>query len=316
MFFYSEYGKMFLECKYMSLFKKKRKVEEINISLEETDNAIEEKVEVKAKALLPSLPEEAIAIVNKKYSSLLKVYNNLLYNFYLCKFFSLAVYKNIDEFSQFASLEHQINNTKELFESVKTRITKLNEDKDYVDSYINDLYDDINHVNENCLGLVSRIDEERRNKFNLLKISSLAVILNKSGEELEKMDKRFTLFVNSFKSIEEASDFIFVNSGELVTNLVNSLVRCVASTNRDDFKNKYNLYYFLKSDVIIWLSLADWVEIYNKVRHATTVLRNVDIANYIDFSGYLEEFEIRYLVLMINEEKKNLIKGGKDEKIN
>ena len=300
----------------MSLFKKKRKVEEININIadpeEDSDNIIEKKEESSEKML----PEEAIALANKKYSSLLKVYNNLLYNFYLCKFFSLAVYKDSEELNEFARLEHQVIITKDLFEGVKERLNKLNEDKDYVDEYINEIYKDIDHVNENSLGLISRIDDERRNKFNLLKISSLAVILNKTGEELEKMDKRFSLFVNSFKSIEEASDYIFTNSGELVTNLVNSLVRCVESTNRDDFKNKYNTYYFLKSDVILWLSLSDWVEIYNKVRHATTVLRNVDIANYIDFTGYLEEFEIRYLVLMINEEKKNHIKGGQDEKIN
>ena len=301
----------------MSLFKKKRRVEEININIanseEDKDNIIEEEKEVVIEKMLP---EEAIALANKKYNSLLKAYNNLLYNFYLCKFFSLAVYKDSEELNEFARLEHQVIITKDLFENVKDRLNKLNEDKDYVDDYIDEIYKDIDHVNENSLGLISRIDDERRNKFNLLKISSLAVILNKSGEELEKMDKRFSLFVNSFKSIEEASDYIFTNSGEMVTNLVNSLVRCVESTNREDFKNKYNTYYFLKSDVILWLSLADWVEIYNKVRHATTVLRNVDIANYIDFSGYLEEFEIRYLVLMINEEKKNLIKGGKDEKNN
>ena len=313
MFFYSGYGKMILECKHMSLFKKKRKVEEININIAESDEDSDSaSIEEKKENNIPVLPEVAIDLANKKYSNLLKVYNNLLYNFYLCKFFSLAVYKDSEEFSEFARLEHQVIITKDLFESVKNRIAKLNEDKDYVDEYINEIYKDIDHVNENSLGLISRIDDERRNKFNLLKISSLAVILNKSGEELEKMDKRFSLFVNSFKSIEEASDYIFTNSGELVTNLVNSLVRCVESTNREDFKNKYNTYYFLKSDVILWMSLADWVEIYNKVRHSTTVLRNVDIANYIDFTSYLEEFEIRYLVLMINEEKKNLIKGGKE----
>ena len=296
----------------MSLFKKKRKVEEININFNQVEIEPSEK-EAKEQPINKT-PLDLNAAINKKYNSVYKTYNNLLYNYYLCKFFSLAVYTRVEELSQFASLEHQINNTKLLFESVKDRASKLNGDNDYADVYLNELYNDINHVNENCLGLLSRIDEERRNKFNLLKISSLASIINKNGEELEKIDKRFSILVNNFKSISDASDYIYTNSGELITKLIKSLVRCVDSTNREDYKNQYTFHYFLKSDVTIWLSITDWVDLYNKVRHAVNVLRHVDIANYIDFQGYLEEFEIRYLVLMVNEEKKNHIRGGKDEK--
>ena len=127
MFFYMYYGKMILECKHMSLFKKKRRVEEININIanseEDKDNIIEEEKEVVIEKMLP---EEAIALANKKYNSLLKAYNNLLYNFYLCKFFSLAVYKDSEELNEFARLEHQVIITKDLFENVKDRLNKLN----------------------------------------------------------------------------------------------------------------------------------------------------------------------------------------------
>ena len=93
MFFYSEYGKMFLECKYMSLFKEKRKVEEINISLEETDNAIEEKVEVKEKTIsdeenikrlmeliLEDVNETEREIIIKQFETLKDNYRDYLIN--------------------------------------------------------------------------------------------------------------------------------------------------------------------------------------------------------------------------------------------
>lgn len=298
----------------MSIFKKKKKIEEIKILPKE--EKIEAEVVKEEKVIVPKSNEELISLINKNYQSFIKRFDNLMYNYYLCKFFSLAVFNSSEDLEELASLNKQINNIKNLKEDIDNKVKKLNEEKDYADSYIEELFESVNHANENYLGLLSRIDETRRDKFNTLKLSSLAVILNKKGVELDKMDSRLTYFINNFKSLEEASDYIYINSGELVTSLVKSLLRCIESSNREEFKKQYNLYYFLKSDVILCLELNEWIELYNKVRHCANVLRNVDIANYIDFQGYLEEFEIRYLVLMINEEKKNVIKGGNNEKVN
>ena len=299
----------------MGLFKKKRKIEEITI-IEKNDlsDVVEEKKE--KETILPKSNEEMISLINKTYKTFIKGYDSLIYNYYLCRFFSLAIFRRVEEFEELASLERQIVNMRQLKEEIEAKVKKLNEEKDYADSFIEALFNSINHAYENYLGLSSRIDETRRTKYNTLKLSSLAVIINKKGEDLEKMDKRFTHYVDSFKSLEEASDYIYINSGDLVTNLVKSLIRCIESSNKEEYKKQYTFYYFLKSDVILCLELAEWVDLYNKIRHCVNVLRNVDIANYIDFQGYLEEFEIRYLILMINEERKNIIKGGKDEKSN
>ena len=299
----------------MGLFKKKKRIEEITLAPVEEVNDTTEKVQ-ETKIVLPKSIEETKTLINKKYTQLAKGYDNLMYNYYLCKFFSLAVFTKVEDFEELSSLERQISNIRELYDDVVVKVKNINEDNNYADNYLEELYSKIEEAYDNYLGLLSRIDETRRNKYNTLKLSSLAVILNKNGEELEKMDNRFVHFINSFKSLEEASDYIYVNSGELATSLVNSLIRCVQSSNKEEFKKQYNLYYFLKSDVIICLELSEWVELYNKIRHCVNTLRNVDIANYIDFQGYLEEFEIRYLILMINEEKKNFTKGGKNEKNN
>ena len=299
----------------MGLFKKKKRIEEITLApVEEVNETTIEVIE--NKIVLPKSIEETKTLINKKYTQLAKGYDNLMYNYYLCKFFSLAVFNKVEDFEELSSLERQISNIRQLYDDATAKVKNINEDNNYADNYLEELYSKIEEAYDNYLGLLSRIDETRRNKYNTLKLSSLAVILNKNGEELEKMDNRFVHFINSFKSLEEASDYIYVNSGELATSLVNSLIRCVQSSNKEEFKKQYNLYYFLKSDVIICLELNEWVELYNKVRHCVNTLRNVDIANYIDFQGYLEEFEIRYLILMINEEKKNFTKGGKNEKNN
>lgn len=299
----------------MGLFKKKHKVEQIDIPLEQPEEDVKEEVKKQEDEInLPASIEEVITLIDKEFSRLAKGYDNLLYNYYMCKFFSIAVLKDEEDYIDMASLEKQMASIRELYEDIDARVKNLKEEKDYADNYLKQLYQDIKHGYEIYLGLSSRVNETRRNKYNSIKISSLAAIINKTGEELEKMDKRFMLFLNSFKSLEEASDYIYVNSGELITNLVNSLVRCSQTANKKEYQNLFNIYYFLKSDVILCLSLSEWVELYNKIRHCVNVLRGVDVANYIDFQNYLDEFEIRYLLLMINEEKKNMLLGGKNEK--
>ena len=299
----------------MGLFKKKHKVEQIDIPLEQPEEDVKEEVKKQEDEInLPASIEEVITLIDKEFSRLAKGYDNLLYNYYMCKFFSIAVLKDEEDYIDMASLEKQMASIRELYDDIDARVKNLKEEKDYADNYLKQLYQDIKHGYEIYLGLSSRVNETRRNKYNSIKISSLAAIINKTGEELEKMDKRFMLFLNSFKSLEEASDYIYVNSGELITNLVNSLVRCSQTANKKEYQNLFNIYYFLKSDVILCLSLSEWVELYNKIRHCVNVLRGVDVANYIDFQNYLDEFEIRYLLLMINEEKKNMLLGGKNEK--
>lgn len=316
MFFLCSYGKMVMDGIFMSIFRKRHKIEEIDIVLKEEPALEEVKEEVKKKPVFTDSIEEALGLINKKYKGLAKGIDNLVYNYYICKFFALAVFKKVDEYEELASLEKQLNNLRNSFYEISNKVDKLNEQKDYIISYLEELYDSIVELQYNITGLEIRVNETRREKFNSLRVSSLAVLLNKTGEELERMDKRFTAFTNDFKSLEEVSDYIYVNSGEAVTNLVNSLVRCIQSTNKEEYKKQFDLYYFLKSDVIICLELSEWIELYNKIKHCTNVLRNVDIANYIDFESYLEEFEIRYLTLMINEERKNYIRGDKNEKIN
>lgn len=301
----------------MGLFKKKRKVEEIaieEIKLEEPVIEETKKVEEPVKEVFPKSSEEAVSLINKKCKELDRNYDSLIYNYYICKFFSLAVFTRVDELHDIASLEKQLTNLRLAYEDISAKLKKVNENNDYSNDYLEELFIQSKSDNEICLGLLNRVNETRRVYFNSLKISSMAVLLNKTGEDLEKMDRRFMTLVNSFKSLEEASDYIYVNSGELITNLVNSLVRCSQTCMKEEHKNQFNLYYFLKSDVILCLQLNEWIELYNKVKHCVNVLRGVDIANYIDFQGYLDEFEIRYLVLMINEEKKNRKRRLDDEK--
>lgn len=285
----------------MSLFKKHKKVEEINII--EKQDIKEEVVEEKVQEEVSISSGDLQKLIEADIKRIKRIYDDLLTQFYMCKFFILAVAKNDEDMSYFASLEKQIAKLKDHYESLMSEV-KVEELSDYANETLKRIYDDLKNLHNDCTGLLSRVSQTRSDKFNKLKMSSLAVIINKTPEELEKMDKRFYTFLNSFKSLNEASDYIYINSGELITNLVKSLMRCIDSTNNPAYKQQFNFYYFLKSDVILCLELSEWIELNNKIRHCTNVLRNVDIANYVDFQNYLIDFEIRYITLMIMDEKK------------
>ncbi|MFA6628048.1 MAG: hypothetical protein WCT17_05920, partial [Bacilli bacterium] len=65
----------------------------------------------------------------------------------------------------------------------------------------------------------------------------------------------------------------------------------------------YPSHYFIKSDVVITLSFPEWIELYNRVKFVMKSAVDVNLAHCINFRQVFDQFELRYLILMMNLER-------------
>ena len=66
--------------------------------------------------------------------------------------------------------------------------------------------------------------------YGHLKISTVSVTINKTTEELEKLYNNINEELKTFTSFEEASEYIYYNSGDFIDKLINSIVAWVKET--------------------------------------------------------------------------------------
>lgn len=289
----------------MGLFKK-RKVEEINLEIkdfkhkevENQSNLYSENKDIKVDRFSILSLDAKREMINNKFLLLQKSNYDLLNRYYLCKVFSRIAIKDKDFNLEMIRIDKNINRVRKELEKLQKQANEIK----YTDTTIDDLVGEINEKQRDLenfqKSIIDSVDNVRRKYYNYLKIATVNVCLNKSNFELECLLGDLNNFLDEYKNLNIAAEYIYYNSGVLIVKLINTLVDVINKQANIDYIKTYDFHYFLKSEVVITLEITEWIDLYNKVRFVVK-LNDLEVSKYQEVLDLYKQFEVRYLILMM-----------------
>lgn len=138
--------------------------------------------------------------------------------------------------------------------------------------------------------------------YNKLKMTSFNALKGKSLEEIIRLSDDVNKFIEEYKSLEECNDFVTYNSGSLVSETVDEVIKAI-TVNKDKGKVNITKDYFKLSDAVINMEFLDWINLFNKLQYIFERFDS-DVFSSENMVKLLHELEIRYFVILINNEKR------------
>lgn len=251
--------------------------------------------------------EEKVSKISDNMASYDKKSDALLHQYYFLKLFSKVASKDREFNLLMFETDKQINRLRRNHENLKKKfdVMKYIDNPDMMDideifSKLNELFDFYREINKRLNGI-------QRTYYSDLKMASYSICNDKNYMELDKLNRNVNNMLEEYKSLQEAHDYIYYHSGELIVNTINSLVECFQKSNNSLYVNTYDYNYFLESDVIITFNYVEWVNLFNKIRYVKRTTNNIELFDYLKFANYYSELEKYYLIVLIyNETNKNM----------
>lgn len=228
-------------------------------------------------------------------------YNALLHKYHFLKLFSRAALRNQNFNTQTMFLDKQINRFKRNADELRKKTDIIKYLKEVENIELEDVFSTINECFDFCRDLGKNINEYQNAFYPRLKMASFSICNDLSYQELENLNKVVNQFLDGFKNIEEAFDYITYNSGELIINTINALVTSIENSKIKKHHNyKYN--YFLNTDFVMVLNFSEWVELFTKIIYVKRTCKDVELFDYLNFKKYYQELEKRYIIMLIYNE--------------
>lgn len=295
----------------MSIFrkKKKKKTEEINLVIEETtfedEEEIEKEEEIKQEEIEQSktdeeLINEIISLFHHVDSKNERVEKENITN----KILSRVGLRDLDFNMQVLAMDKHIDRLKKDCFDLKRTVENIKSGLILERPELEKLHKQLVDLTAFQTGILNQLNEVKNATFGQLKISTVAVTMNKSNEELTKLYDNISIELKGFKSFEEASEYIFYNSGSFLDDLTTKLIRYIKGTKNKEYIDKYNKTYFLGSDVVISLEIKEWIDLYNKLKFVLRQVGSYDKKNFDKFLELYDTFEAKYAILMMRTESK------------
>ena len=291
----------------MGLFKRKRnkKQEEIKIDLyQENDSVVEEKnIENNQSDTNAQLnnktDEEIIDETIFTFNKILSKNDRIITEYYTIKILSRIGLKNMDFNLQMLSMEKNVNRIKKDCFDLNRIISQLKNGLNYEREGILKLYNDVNDLYAFQNGLINQLNEVNSTSYGHLKISTVSVTINKTHEELEKLYLNICNELKPFNTFEEASEYIYYNSGDFIDKLINTFVMYVKESGNEEYIRQYDRKYFLPSDVVISLDIKEWIELYNRLKFVLRLMNKSNKTTFLSYQELYDTFEAKYAVLMM-----------------
>ncbi len=283
----------------MSLFKKK-KIE--TIDLPEIKDVIEEipfSLFTSSEVKTPLLKNQDLIDAFKKWQN---EYDKISKLYYFCKIYSPVATFNSDLEKQLIGANKYFDHLTSLHNQVGEAIFQLKEEENQ--EYLNTLLNKLQEMYLTQDSFHNLLAEIKKYYYSKIKIATLNVCLDKEILELQTTEQEMKKFLRNYKTLEEAAQYIYYNSGIIIQKLITDIVNRLKQTKNQRYIQLYTNLYFLKSDAVITLNLSEWVELYNKLKF---VVKNTPEANLLSYNSLKSEFilfEISYLILMINSERR------------
>lgn len=293
----------------MWFFKKKKEKnkEEINIKIKNIndDLILEEEQPILAEKVENKLSEAKLyedILINFELINTKNI--KITREFYICKIFSRVGLKDVDFNLQVMAIDKNIN-------KLKKDCFTLSRIVDNMRVGIKPDYERLVLVNKQMVdlkafqqGVFEQLTELNNGSYGHLKISTVSVTLNKNNEELEALYNSISREISTFTSFEEASEYIYYNSGEFIEGIVNRFIECIKETTNEELNNVYNMHYFLPSDAVISLDIKEWIDLYNKLKFVLKQLSKYKTVSYPSCYDLFNSFEAKYAILMMRAERK------------
>lgn len=292
-------------------FFKKRKVEEIHVKIKEPKTKEPSKdVELYSEKInyveetefnIAQSLEDKLGIINREFNECLRKNDELTHSYYTMRIYSKIASKDREFNIKILDLDKQINRIRRNQEDLSYQLNNI-ANKELNNDTLEEFYHRITNYQDFQKEIDRRIKNINLRYFSHLKIATVNVTMNKTNKELDSLYQHLNLFLGDFKSLNEAAEYIFFNSGQLIISLVKSLINCFLDYGKEEYIKTYDFAYFLESDVIITLRLTEWIELYNKIKFVMKITIDADLINYLEFRNNFIQFELRYIILMMNME--------------
>lgn len=238
---------------------------------------------------------EAIQNYEKKSAS-------MLHKYYFLKLFSKSAIKDSKYNEQMIIIDQQINRIKKNYEELKKKTDVLKYLKDVSDLELEDVYAKINDLFEFYRDLDVDLTTFQTTYYRHLKMTSYSICNDKSYQELDTLNKNIVKFIEEYKTLGEAYDYIYYNSGSLIVDTINALMECLKNSGNKQLINSYQYDYFLDTDYVVVLTFTEWIELFTKIRYVMRTANKVELFDYLKYKELYQELEKRYLIMLIYNE--------------
>jgi hypothetical protein len=229
--------------------------------------------------------------------------SSMFHKYYFFKLFSKAAMRDSKYNEQFIVIDKHINRIKKNYDELKKKTDYLKFVKDAGDLELEDIFTKINELFEFYRGLDADLNKFQKTYYQDLKMTSYSICNDKTYQEIEALNKSVNKMIEEYKNIQEAYDFIYYNSGELIVDTINSLVQCIENSGNKQYISMYKYDYFLESDYVVVLKFTEWIELFTKILYVLRMITSkVDSFDFLNFKSHYQELEKRYLILLIYSE--------------
>ncbi|MGB4014381.1 MAG: hypothetical protein WBL47_00935, partial [Bacilli bacterium] len=195
-----------------------------------------------------------------------------------------------------------VNRMKKIYDEIKKRADVLKYLPEEGDFDYNELFMKINDLFDFSRALFTQLSDIQKQYYQNLKIAAYSLCKNKTHQELEQLLKETNETIQQYKSPQEAYDYIYYNSGELIVNTVKALVDVINESGIKNYIDAYQFQYFLASDDVVALRFAEWIDLFNKLLYVIRNTNRIDYNSAPLFNQYYRQLETRYMIMLIYNE--------------
>ena len=233
-----------------------------------------------------------IDILNKRYVELRRKYLHV-------KLFSPARYDINNTFNHdFSSFENYLKKFGNDLMLVSKYFASFRVKYDETSNTINEIIEEVYRLFDFSSGLNDDIEAIKKKYFGEFKVTTHALIKDKSIDQIEDLIIRVDTELASYKTLEEANDYIIYNSGKLIIDVVNGIV-----SSKKKVKGDISYRFFLQNDDIISFDLEEWIRLFVRINYVREKMKD----DIIFSSSLLEKYrllEAKYAIVIIYSEKR------------
>ena len=242
-------------------------------------------------------PSEKVNRIASDLESLNKKYLALKREYLFVKLLSYAC-NNLSGFNKdFSTFENYLKKFGNDLMLVSKYFAAFRVKFDEKSNTIGEIIEEVYRLYDFSSGLNDDINNIKKKYFNEFKVSTHALIKDKSLEQIEDLIIRVDSELSKYKTLEEASDYITYNSGKLITDVVNGIVKA-----KKTVKGEISFYFFLQTSAIISFELSEWIELFVRINYVREKMKdNIVFSNSL--LNLYRELETKYAIMIIASEK-------------
>lgn len=226
--------------------------------------------------------------------------NEILYKYYFLKIFFKACYKSDDLNIKMLTIDKYVNQVKKYFLEIK-KLKNMNSKKNILTE--NELKSTYYKISD-FLGIEKSIENDlikfENENYPKIKMVSYNLCKNKTYQELEMLSNEVNNAIAGYKSLNDAYDYVCYNSGNLIFEVIDSLVKTIKDEPKKS-KVRIENSYFFENDIIMYLDYLGWIELFSKIQYVKE-RTDASVFNSENIKEKYHQLEINYLIVLIYNE--------------